>query len=433
MRKLVVLLLSLAAWASAAGQGIAAEKVDVAKLKEMISKSDAEIADPKKASKAATWLKRGDTFYEVDGKPVNSLYPDMPELMLFGAFGKAQPTEQTVGGTTYKVYEYEHFTAYMNGDAVSFYAPKTVVDPTALDKAMAAYEKAYELDKKSERKVAGGLENVRRKSVEDGGTAYTLGEYKKASDSFRRAYKASTHPSMAAVDTLSLYYAGMMGVYSQDWEPALADIEKAMAMGFDMNGGAYLMKFHALYGQERKEEALAALQQGMQRYPGNEDLIDMTMRYYAENDGDPSSMIPVVEKAIAENPDNVSLRQGLARVYDKLGRNDEAIAAIEKAVELAPNDFLSHYLHGLFIIKKGDALDNELREMTVTSRAQYNAALKNVIDTFALALAPLQRAHELQPNEAATVELLKNLTFRLREDPAMNDLYEKYDKMLQEM
>lgn len=413
--------------------GITPEKVDAARLRGLIERSDAEIADAKKGAKAATWLKRGDTFFEVEGKPVNGLYVGMPELLLTASFGQGAPSEETIGGRTYKVYTYEHFKTYLNGDQVEFFVPTTVVEPAALDKAMESYSKAYEMDKKQSKKVAEGLERLRVKSVENAGAAYSLGDYKSASANFRRAYRASEHPSMKSVDTLSLYYAGMTGMFAQEFEPALGEIERAIAMGYLVDGDAYLMKFHGLYGLDRKPEALAALEEGMGVFPGNEELIDMAMRYYAENDGDASSMIPVVEKAIAENPDNVSLRQGLARVYDKLGQNDNAIVAIEKAVELAPDDFLTNYLHGLFIVKKGDALSDALGKMTITSSAQFDAEQKKVNEVFASALAPLEKAYALDPSEAATVELLKNLTFRLREDPAMNTAWEKYDALYREM
>ena len=45
---------------------------------------------------------------------------------------------------------------------------------------------------------------------------------------------------------------------------------------------------------------------------------------------------------------------------------------------------------------------------------------------FADAIAPLEVAYSLNPKEIATVERLKNVTFRLRDESA--DMKAKYDK-----
>jgi tetratricopeptide (TPR) repeat protein len=274
------------------------------------------------------------------------------------------------------------------------------------------------------------MSNIRLKSFENGGSQYALGEYKNAAVNFRRAYRASIHPSVNTPDSLAIYYAGMSGAYGEDYAASLEDIDKSIALGYEAEGEIYRFKFIDLYNLGRKEESLETLKTGMTRFPANENLIDMIMRYYAENEGDPTSLIPAVQEAIANNPDNYSLYQGLARVYDKLGKADDAIAAIGQAVKLAPNDFLSSYLEGLFIVRKGDQMNDELNRQTFTSNAQYQQAWTLVLDVFRQAVAPLERAYGLNPEELATVELLKNLTFRLRDDEGMSEKYEKYSGIL---
>jgi tetratricopeptide (TPR) repeat protein len=435
MKKILLTMLGVALIAAPAsaqmeGVGVSVATVDVAKLRNSIAKSDAEIANAKKASKAATWVKRGTTFLDVDARPVNGVYASMPEQMLKIAFGESTPVTESIGGGSYSVYSYEHFKAYVAGGVVEFFVPVTVVDPDALDKAYAAFDKAYGMDPKVAKKVTEGMNNIRLKSFENGGSQYALGAYKNAATNFRRAYRASIHPSVNTPDSLAIYYAGMSGSYGEDYAASLEDIDKSIALGYEAEGEVYRFKFIDLYNLDRKEESLEALKAGMARFPANENLIDMIMRYYAENEGDPTSLSPAVQDAIAKNPDNYSLYQGLARVYDKLGKADEAIEAIGHAVKLAPNDFLSSYLEGLFIVRKGDQMNDELNRQTFTSNAQYQQAFNLVLDVFRQAVAPLERAYGLNPEELATVELLKNLTFRLRDDEGMAEKYEKYRGIL---
>lgn len=416
------------------GIGLTVEKVNPDKLRSAIAKSDAEIADVKKNAKAATWLKRGDAFFAADAKPVNSLFVGLDEPTLVASFGDGITENTVIGDNEYTVYTYEHFKAYVRGGNVEMYTPVTVIDPAALDKAYEAYAKAYELDKKSEKKVNAGMTNVRNKSLEDGSAYYTLREFKVAADSFRRAYKASAHPSVNQVDTMSLFYAGFLGTIAGDYKIALEDLNKALELGYEADGETYYYKFHCLYNLGDEQGALETLKYAVALYPNNDSIIEgLLMLYSSGGDEDPSDLIPMVLNAIDQNPTNPGLYLGLARVYDKLEQPDNAIKAAKKAAELSPNDFFASYFEGLFTVKKGDAMDSELRNMTITSRSQYQQALAGVNDVYSQAVEPLERAYAINPSELATVELLKNLTFRLRDDAAMNEKYEKYNALYQSM
>jgi tetratricopeptide (TPR) repeat protein len=287
------------------------------------------------------------------------------------------------------------------------------------------------------------MSTIRIKSFENGGSRYELQKYRDAANEFRRSYKVDSHPAVNAPDStalLALYYAAMSSTYSgnethdkADFEAAIADFDKLLAKGYEAEGDVYRLKFIDLYNLDRKPESLATLQEGISRFPGNEDLIDVMMRYYAENDGDPTSMIPLVEAAIAKSPDNPMLYQGLARVYDKLEQIDNSIETMKKAVTLAPDDFFSNYYLGLFIVKKGDAMNVELGQQTFTSRTESQAARERMMDVFRSSVAPLEKAHALNPEEDAAVELLKNVTFWLRDDEGMMQKYEKYNTLFKSM
>ncbi len=406
--------------------------VDVNKLKSAISKAEAATTNAKQATKAATWIKLGEAYLESDAAIVNGVYGGMPENMLVLSFGEVAPVEETVNGQTFTYYPFEHFKAYVSNNVVDFFIPTTVVDPQALDKAYESLGRAYEIDSKNS-KVGTDMQRVFLRSFEAGGAFYSVSDYANAATNFRRAFKASSHPSSPSVDTLSTFYAGMSATLGGDYETALGDLDKALAMGYEADGEVYRMKFLALYQMGRKEESLEVLKTGIAKYPTNEDLIDMMLRYYAENDGDASAMIPLVEDAIVKSPNNPNLYQGLAQIYEKLGRLDDAVTTIKKAVGVDPENFLANYYEGLFLLRKGDQMSADLGKQNITSAAQYQEALGLVTDVFRSALAPLEKAHALDPSEPSTVELLKNLTFRLREEAGMQEKFDKYNEMFNSM
>lgn len=415
------------------GIGLTVEKVNPDKLRAAIAKSDAEIADPKKNVKSATWIKRGEAFVDADAKPVNGLFAGLDESTLKLTFGEVTPETAMVGDTEYMAYTYEHFKAYVKDGKVDYYVPVTVVVPDALDKAYDAFAKAYDMDAKTEKKVNTGMINIRNKSIEYGGTRYAFKDYKAAADNFRRAYRASIHPALNQTDTLSLFYAGFLGTIAGDYQTALQDLNKAIDLGYGADGETYYYKFHCLYNLGDHKGALETLKHAVTLYPNNESILEGLMTLYASGDEDPSELVPLVLNAIDQNPTNPGLYQGLARVYDKLGQLDNAVEAAKKAVDLVPNDFYANYFYGLVIVKKGDKMDQDMRYMTFTSPAEYQQAQAVVNTVYAEAVAPLEKAFSIDPSEVATVELLKNLTHRLNDMPGMQAKFERYDAIYKEM
>jgi tetratricopeptide (TPR) repeat protein len=417
------------------GIPLTVEKVNVEKLESAIAKSDATIADAKKSAKASTWIKRGETMLDVDTKPTNGLFNGLEESMLKLSYGDAEIENVTLGSAEYVVYNYEHFKAYVKDGQVAFYLPTTVVEQDALEKAYEAYDKAYTLDPKSAKKVDAGMTNIHNRAVEYGSAYYPLAEYKKGADNFRMAYKTSVHPAVTSLptDTMSIFYAGFLGTIAGEYELALQDLNKAIELGYESNGDSYYYKYFCLYSTGDRDGALETLKYAIGLYPNNNDIIEGLLQLYSTGNEDPSNLIPMVLNAIEENPTNAGLHLGLANVYDKLGESDNSIASAKRAAELDPSNFFSSYYEGFYTVKKADNEDSKLRSMTITSSRQYDEVLAAVNAVYSQAVAPLERAYEIDPSQIATVELLKNLTFRLREDPAMNAKFEKYDALYKSM
>lgn len=414
-----------------AGVSLTPEKVNVDKLRKEVEKSDAEIADPKKGAKAATWVKRGEILLDVDSKPVNGLFAGLDEVTFKIAFGEAPMEEVVLHNNKYAAYTYEFFKVYLSDGKVQFYVPTIVVTDDAIGRAYDAFSKAYDMDKKSAKKVNFGMKNIHMRSQENGKAYYVLADYKLAEENFRMAYKASVHPSVNIPDTLSLYNAGFMGTLAGDYEAALTDLDTAIEMGFDDNGDAYYYKFYCLYQLKKVDEATKVLEYGITKYPNNDRVLGALMDVYSITpDKDPSNLVPLVLNVIEQYPNNADLYVGLARIYDKLGQEDDAIEAARKAVEVNPESFLGNYYTGYYIAKKGENEDNKLRQMTITSRAQYQTARAEVIKIYAASIAPLEKAYELNPSEPSTIELLKNLTFRLRDDEEMAAKNKKYEALV---
>jgi len=118
-------------------------------LSKKVAKSDADIQDPKKSSKAATWQKRGELFQDVFmiGLEQTSEGMDPATLKLF--YKEPDNVEsETIEGALHETYMYENMDfTFVNG-TLQQWKRKNAIHPSPLQESMKAYQKALELDEK---------------------------------------------------------------------------------------------------------------------------------------------------------------------------------------------------------------------------------------------------------------------------------------------
>ncbi len=435
-RTLILAVAALLACAPyARSQGV---KVDVEDLKARMAKSDADAANPKKNTKANMWLDRGKLYQEVADAPTKGAYQNMDEKAADMMFGKkvGSATTKKIGDKSYRVVNYNNITIYetKTGEEpykVQFWTPKTQYDDQALPKALEAYMKAYEIDKGTSTagKVAKGQEAISNLYREYASNYFSLQEYTKAAEAFAGSADAMMPAPANVVDTLGIFNAGFLYTVAQKFELGAKYLNEALKYGYENEGDAYYYLYHCYYGLKEVDKAKDVLVQGLAKWPNNTKIVEGLLTVYTTGEGDPKEIVPLVQKAIDNDPNNVALLSGLGLVYDKLGDVDSAIATFEKAAKLLPKDYNTAFNLGLLYIKKGDKLNGEFTKQVYSTKEEYETALATVNKVYVKAVAPLEKALNLKKGDANTIELLKNLTFRLRDEPGMMDKYNQYKDM----
>lgn len=402
-------------------------------LKKKVEKTDLNIANPKKNTKSSTWLDRGKVLYDVTLAPVKDLFGGIDDVTLNVMYGKpksSEPAALSDGTECTKVTYAPYFVGYMKDGKLLVWTDVMEAVPGSMDKAEEAYRKAYDMDKGSAQKVGEGLKSIQNYYSQEAGNSYLLGNYKKSAQMFRKAFDVSVHPAVNSADTSALFNSGFLATVAQDYDLGLKSLKEAKEYGFENNGDVYYYMFHCLYGKNQVAEATEVLKEGVAKYPKNNKIVEGLLNIYAVTEGsDASEIIPIVKASIDNDPKNPELWGGLGRIYDKLGMLDESVEAFEKSVEFAPNDFSANFNLGLLYIKRGDAKNEELNTMSFSSNAEYNEALETVNDYYQQALAPLEAAYAANNEELATLELLKNVCFRLRERDGIQAKYDKYNEL----
>ncbi|MCC8034878.1 MAG: tetratricopeptide repeat protein [Rikenellaceae bacterium] len=432
MKKVILALLIAVMAAPAAMSQMTAIKVDKDAILKKIERSNEDIENPKKNTKANAWLDRGKVFNDAATASWSGLYfPSMTTLELQTFYGsKVEPEEKVVNGQSYIAYEYPNFIAYFDeteiGQVLVFWEPKLVVIDNAYEQSFDAYKKAYEVDPKSASKVKAGLEMLANDHKKEGQNAFALQDYGTTADHFAKAYEIQMHPAVAELDTSAVYNAGMFYTFAGDFDKGAKYLEIAENNDYEMDGDVYYFLYHNYYGLGDSNKAKAILQKGISKHPGNTKIVEGLVGIYSVTESDPGEIIDIVKKSIDDEPENPLLWSGLGSIYQKMEDNDNAISAYRKAAELAPGDFYNNFRLAYAHIEIGDDMNKKLNEMTSLSTNEYNDALEKVYQEYEKALPPLEKAYEIDPTSEATVELLKNLTFRLRD--RSDDIQQKYDK-----
>ena len=407
-------------------------KVDEEGIKKKLAKSDADIQNPKKNTKAATWIARGKVYYEAATAPTSGLYAGMDEKAATIMFGKPKTSSKQIGDVNYKSMVFPYFCAYADDKGlIVMWETSLKLAENPLGTAYDAYVKAYELDKNA--KVQSDMESLVNAYKQDAQNAYSLVKYKDAAKMFRNAYDIEKHPALNRIDTASVFNAGYLYTLANDYENGVQNLQIAKDLGYENNGDIYYLMYYCYNGLKDSVNAKQILLDGLAKYPKNTNIVTYLLAFYANGGGDPQEIIPIVQKSIEDDPKNPDLWSGLGRIYDKLGQPDKSIEAFAKAAELIPKDFGAQFNLGLLYIKKGDEMNKEMNGRQFDSQKEYNEALAAVNAVYAQSIAPLEKALELNPKEAATLELLKNVCFRLRDEPGIMEKYNKYNEMFKSL
>lgn len=439
MKKVIMLAFAAALFAIPATQ---AQKVNKSALLAKIAKSDAEIADAKKNGKAATWINRGKTFCEVAIEPTKSLFIGMEATMLKLSVGEPQAVEQqTLAGAPAEAWVYPYFTAFVrDGKVATWRQTQTVSDMDVVAKSIEAYNKAFELDPKSGEKVKAGLKAVSDYCSQAGNASLDAQDYAAAADAYAQAFEAQSSPAYGGADPELLYYAGYLRTIDGSANPASFKLgEGYLAKAIDMNyadaeGNIYYYLFHCYYGQKGEDagkltQAKEALLAGIDKFPSNKLILEGLMQLYTSEQGvgDPADLITMFESSISADPENIDLWMGRGRIFFALKDYDESIASFRKIVELRPDLFEGQFFTGYFCVCKGDAMNDEINARSYSSQAAYDADLKQVNEVYLAAVPYFEKAHELKPDDVDTLEILKQLCFRLRDEEGMMDKYNTYN------
>jgi tetratricopeptide (TPR) repeat protein len=412
---------------------LTAQNKEKEKLEKKLAKSDEEIADAKKNADPKTWLNRATLFMDIYELPVKNVMIGMPQLQIKTILKdeKSRTDNIELDSTAYEILRFPDKDLYFNpAGLLAFWQVKDLATDEPLIKAYGAFSKAYDLDakKSNEKKIREGLELLSFKLNTEAATAYTLEQFEAALRYFETSLQCTSHPAIGITDTLILYNAAFIARILEDDEKALDYFKKLIELDYEAEGNVNASYAALLQAKGDSLQANDVLAKAFLKYPKNQQILVLLINAGS----DMTTIFGYLKQAQENEPTNASLYDKEGNIYDEqLNDKEKAMECYLKAVEVNPDYFPAHYHIGVLHYNKAISIQDAASKEPDDNK--YAAMLKELDAELKAALPAFTRAYELFPDELSTVQFLKNICYRFREQSTeMMADFERYSKILEE-
>lgn len=397
-----------------------------------LKRSDSQIEHPKKGEKAKTWLNRASVMQEIYEMHNKNLVKGMTPVKVQIVIGNPAEKEAFVkDGVNVEIHKYEHVNVkYINGVLDSFEEVNKFVE-APLTEAYNALKKAMELDTdgKSESKISKkilelipflefqGVQDIQQQNFGEG-----TGYFKMFID-LSESEKYSTR----GFDTTIYYFTAYSSFLDKNFKDAITYGEPVREHNYPEPYNYYLLT-KSYFEVGDSTTALNVLQEGFDKYPENEYLINQLINYYLIKDEAESALkfIGLAKKSDADNPAYYFAEGSL---YENLEKTDEAIEAYKTAIKKDPEFFNAYFNLSVLYYNQAVALLKEAND--VLDDKKYEAMKEKAMMFVNKALEPMEQALKLEPESREVHENLKTFYFRVR---SQSDEYEaRYNEIIEKL
>lgn len=422
------ILLALAMFAAI--QVADAQVKSAADVKKSVEAAEAATQNVKKAVKTATWLKLGQEYVKAYEAPTGNILTGSNKTELTLMMGSEKPVsseEVTVNNEKYTkdVYADKNLYFNQNGQLVIIEVTKPVYED-ALERAVKAYQKAYELDEKhaKDKDVAAAFDDISKKYVTEAFNKYTFGDVATASKLFEKAADVEALAPLSKIDTSVIYNAGFTAMAAKDNERALKFFKRCYDLGYYYEGGEVFARLAEVDTLNTKKY----LEEGFSKFPQSQSILIGLINYYLKNNEDPETLFGLLDKAKANEPNNASLFYVEGNIRSQLGQIDKAVVAYEECAKINPEYEYGFIGEGTMFYNRAIELQTKAQEEI--DDAKYMALVKEFEESLKSCIAPFEKAFEITKDaniKAGIASYLKNAFYRFREESAENQTkYEKY-------
>lgn len=352
-------------------------------------------------------------------------------------------------GEIYNALSDQDISLMTNVDVGADFVPK---HPEAPVEALKSFEKALGLAvKKFEKKDAlTGLEDAFKKLNVIGNNQIQRADYTGAYNSLDAASKAHELTVAAGKDALISdedmpNHKFVMG-YCAEASGNKGEAKKIYQMLYDAGSeevNVYSSLATMLLEEGSKEEALAVLEKGGEKFPSSTEILFAKINYYI-GEGDQEALRTMLVKAVEQEPDNPSVHSALGNVYMQFfAKEYEADRGSEKAEEyfkeskkyfdnaerLDPEAFDAIFNIGSLYFNRAAEELKYASTLSIKQQKEYDEANTNATNLMETALPYFKKAEAINPNDQNTLIALKEIYARTNDFEKVKEFKGRLEKV----
>ncbi len=426
----ISLLLALVLVTSSAIFAQTTTQIDFDRLEKQVEKSNSNIEHHRRGERYRTWLKRADLMLEVyDAMLLNaSTGLNINEFELIIGKPNAK-SEEDVDGEKVVKYEMDRVNFYFRNDLLESWEFTNELVEEPLNKAYKSFKKARELDTRgrADDQIKEGLTTLKYNYIGKASNCYARQDYDCSFKNFAKAVEIGEDPLVNRMDTVVLFYAGLSAQLGGKLEEAIKYYEKSLEYDFASEGNVYYNIYEAYVKLEKDDKALTYLEDGFLEYPKNQNILYGLINHYLTRGEDPEVVLEYIKKAQETDPDDHTLYFAEGTLHDQLENAEAAEKAYKKAIELNPEFFDALFNLGALYFNNGVSLIEEANKVPAKEVEKYDELVEKSAEEFKASIPYMERAYEVNPEHKGTIETLRNLYFRFRNQN--EEMQEKLDEI----
>ena len=237
------------------------------------------------------------------------------------------------------------------------------IEPDALMKAVASYNKVLELEKADNTQYGLALINLSQLR----GEVMNKGVEAFQNDDFESALMAFDEYSQAAPeDTTGFIYAALMAQQLERYEDVVKYYDGAFNLGYYPKAALNSVVYYELNKLDNPEKAMDYIKIAMKEHPEDNEFRKSAVDILIKMDK-MEEAIASLKVAIEEEPENSMLYTNLGLLYDSQERYTEAVEQYEKALAINPAERFALINLAVFYIGQGDNINKTAIEMDVAT------------------------------------------------------------------
>jgi tetratricopeptide (TPR) repeat protein len=411
------------------GTGTAATGPSYSALENKLKKSDADIQDPKKNTKAATWTNRAQTLLDVYNVLNDKISAGMDASLTKAIMGNPKEIQtMTEGGSNVEIYVYDRANLKLVNGKLDSWTETKKIHEDPLNEAIKALNEAVKVntDGKADKDIVKVADNLKIALATLGAGEYEKKAFKSSYDAFARILEIGQLPQMKnTIDTLYMYYAGRAALDNKDYSLANKNFELAASYNFE-DPFFYVVRKQAYFGSGDTAAGVKVIRDGFTKYPENQNIMIEMINYYLVSKQSEEAL-KMLAVAKAGDPTNVSYTFTEATIYDNLGKAEQAEALYKEAIKIQPDYFDANYNLGAFYYNKAVKIYEAASK--ISDNAEFEKMQMQGNDELKLAIPYLERASEIDPTDKTTLDSLRQIYYRLKMDDKLNEVKAKLEKL----